>query len=87
MKASRETIKENDVIIFRVDEYRNGNPLEFDGHVLWVRHDGVEVLYLSGFRSRNDFIPWSDIIAKVDLRQPKVKLDNAPFSGHFVVFE
>lgn len=86
MKASEETIKKEDVIIFSVDEYRNGNKQEFDGNVLFVKEDGAEVIYLSGHRSRNDLIPWEDIIAKVDMSQPRVKLENAPFSGHFLVF-
>ena len=87
MKANRDSIKENDVIIFKVDEYRDGRMCEFDGNVLWVRHDGVEVIYLSGFRSRNDLIPWKNIIAKVDKSLPWIKLEDAPFSGNFLVFD
>ena len=87
MKASKESIKVDDVIIFRVDEWRDGTKTEFDGNVQSVRDDGLDLIYLSGHRSRNDFIPWSDVIAKVDRSQPRVKLDNAPYSGNFLQFD
>jgi hypothetical protein len=87
MQANSETIKINNVIIFRCDEWRNGNKTEFDGHVQSVREEGVNVVYLSGYRSRNDFIPFSDIIAKLDKSRPHVKLKNAPYNGRFVEFD
>lgn len=87
IKEMQSVTKEGDTIIFRVDEYRNGNVMEMDGNVLYQTPKGVEVLYLSGYRSRNDLIEWKDIIAKVDLSKPRVKLENAPFSGHFHVFQ
>ena len=87
MKASRENIKIGNVVIFSCDEYRNGNTQEFDGHVQVIDDKGVDVLYLSGYKSRNDHIKWADIIAKLDMRKPYIKLDNAPFSGHFVQFD
>lgn len=87
MKASIENIKEGDKIIFKVDEYRSKGWMEMDGDVLYTKDNGVEVLYLSGYKSRNDFIPWKDILAKVDLSLPWVKLKNTPFSGNFLVFD
>lgn len=82
----KTAIAEGDTVIFRCDEYRDGRMTEFDGHVQTVSEKGVDVLYLSGHRSRNDFIEWKDIIAKLDMSKPRVTLDNAPFSGHFHVF-
>ena len=87
MKASPETISVGNDLIFNVDEYRRGKKEPFDGTVKRVQSTGVDVIYLSGHRSRNDFIPWCDIIAKVDLSMPRVSLENAPFNGHFAVFE
>ncbi len=87
MKASKETLKEGDKIIFRFAEYHDDDLLEFDGTIYDVRDDGVDVLYLSGHRSRNDLVPYNQIIAKVDLDAPRIRLENAPFSGHFAVFE
>ena len=82
-----KNINVDDVVIFRVDEYRNGNICEFDGHVQIVNKLGVYVLYLSGYRSRNDFIEYKDIIAKVDKSMPIITLKNAPFTGHFIEYE
>jgi len=87
MQANSETIKVNNTIIFRCDEWRDGNKSEFDGQVQLVREKGVDVVYLSGYRSRNDFIPFCDIIAKLDKRRPVKSLKNAPFRGHFVEFD
>ncbi len=87
MKANPETIKTNNTIIFSCDEWRDGNKNEFDGTVQSVSDDGAHVVYLSGYRSRNDFIPFSDIIAKLDKRRPVRSLKNAPFRGHFIEFE
>ena len=87
MKASSEIISTGDDLIFNVDEYRRGKKEPFDGTVISVQATGVDVIYLSGHRSRNDFIPWCDIIAKADLKMPKVTLENAPFTGHFLIFE
>lgn len=81
-----KNIIEGDIIIFRVDEFRDGNIQEFDGNVLFVNNKGVDVVYLSGYRSRNDFIPYKDVIAKLDKSMPSITLKNAPFTGHFVEY-
>tara|TARA_R110002096_G_scaffold327284_6_gene521280 strand:+ start:81 stop:374 length:294 start_codon:yes stop_codon:yes gene_type:complete len=87
MKASKDNIKADDAIIFRVSEFKDGSMTEFNGNVLDVGADGVEVVYLSGWRTRYANIPYSDVIAKVDKDQPRIKLDNAPYSGHFLQFD
>ena len=87
MKANNSTVLSDDVIIFRVDEWRDERMCEFDGHVLYTNLIGAEVVYLSGFRSRSDLIPWKDIIAKVDKSLPWIKLEDVPFSGNFLVFD
>ena len=86
MKASKDNIKANDAIIFRASEFKDGSISEFNGNVLDVGVDGVEVVYLSGWRTRYDAIPYGDVIAKVDKDQLRIKLDNAPYSGHFLQF-
>ena len=86
MKASSENIKVGNTIIFNCDEYNDGNTQDFDGHVQIVDEKGVHVVYLSGYRSRNDFIPYSDVLAKVDKRKAWIRLSNVPYSGNFVEF-
>lgn len=86
MKADINTVKQDDTVIFLCDEYRNGKKECFDGKVLYTTEQGAEVLYLSGYRSRNDLVPFEDIIAKVDLSMPEIKLDEHPYSGHFIKF-
>ena len=84
--AGRESVKAGDTLIFKCDEFRNGDTREFDGQVQEVNDDGVDVIYLSGYRSRNDFIPWCYVLAKLDKRKPYIDLTNAPYKGHFVEF-
>jgi hypothetical protein len=79
MEQAKAHVTKDDTIIFRVDEYRDGRISEFDGIVQSVKDAGVHVIYLSGYRSRDDFIPWFDVIAKVDRSQPIIELENAPF--------
>ena len=82
----KESLKVGNTVIFSVDEYRDGNKRQFDGHVQIIGDAGIDVIYLSGYKSRNDFIKWEDVIAKVDMRRKWVKLKSAPFSGNFQVF-
>ena len=84
--ASPETIKVGNTLIFKCDEYRDGHICEFDGTVQMISEKGVDMIYLSGYKSRNDFIPWKDIVAKVDKRLPYVYLKDIAFSGHLLVF-
>jgi hypothetical protein len=86
MLASKENVKVGNTIIFNCDEFRNNDIQEFDGHVQIVDDEGVHVVYLSGYRSRNDHILWADVLAKLDKRKPYIKLTNATYSGHFVEF-
>jgi len=86
MKANKEDLKPGHTIVFKCDEYNNGEVSEFDGEVISVEDTGVHVIYLSGYKSRNDFIPWKDILAKVDKRKAYIQLPNAPYSGRFVVY-
>lgn len=83
----KDNIKVGNTLIFRCDEYRDGNITEYDGHVILVGDKGADLIYLSGYKSRNDFIPWKDIIAKVDKRKQWITLQGeAPYSGNFIEF-
>ena len=87
IKPDKDNIKVGNTLIFRCDEYRDGVITEYDGHVQIVDEEGAHVIYLSGYKSRNDFIPWKDIIAKVDKRKPWISLQgDAPYSGNFIEF-
>ena len=83
---AKNSIKKNNTIIFLVDEYSRGQKEAEDGQVQFTTDKGAHVIYLSGYKSRNDFIPWEDIIAKVNMKKPYVTLKNTPFIGHFEVF-
>ncbi len=80
-------LHKNNTIIFSVDEYNNDRIEQFDGQIQWLDEKGAHVIYLSGHHSRNDHIPWKDIIAKLDKREPYISLENASFRGHFIEFE
>ena len=86
MLASKENIKVGNTVIFKCDEYRNGNVSEYDGQVQIIDDKGVHVVYLSGYKSQNDHIPFTDVLAKLDKRKPYISLTNAPYSGHFIEF-
>ena len=87
MEEAKGNIKVKDTIIFFVDEWRDGRRSEMDGTVQIIDKKGAHVLYLSGYRSRNDFIPWCDIVAKVDLKKPRVSIKNICYNGNFVIFK
>ena len=74
-----------DTVICLIDEWRSGRKNSFDGTVLSKNEKGAEVVYLSGYRSRNDFVEWNDVVAKVDLQLPRVSAHG--FVGQFRVFK
>jgi hypothetical protein len=74
-----------DTVICLIDEWRSGRKNSFDGTVLSKNEKGTEVAYLSGYRSRNDFVEWNDVVAKVDLSLPMVSTHG--FVGQFRVFK
>jgi hypothetical protein len=82
--ASEDTIEIGDILICMVDEYYHNNKQPVDGHVLRVDENGVDILYTSGYKSRNDYVVYADVVAKVDQSQPYVK--NVCGVFHFLVF-
>jgi len=59
----------------------------YDGEVLSVDEKGVTVVYLyDGYKSGTDDVLLEDILAKVDLKAPRIKLKNTPYSGNFIVY-
>lgn len=88
MEASNKTIKEGNTIIFVCDVYRDGDYKEYDGNVLFTTEDGAEVLFLEGYKSRNELVPWNKIVAKVDKHKPYISLmPEISYSGHFIKFD
>lgn len=87
--AWADTVKVGDTLICLIDEWRRGKKDGFDGEVLSIDDDGVNVVYLSGYRSRNDHVPWEDIIARPCESEPYISLSpwGAPFRGQFEVFQ
>lgn len=55
-------------VVFRVDSYYQGNKEVFFGIVLGVHPDThkVSVIYLEGYYSRSDAIPYNDMLAVYD---------------------
>ncbi len=84
---AKGNVKLDNICICMIDEYRSGEKEAFDGHVQRIQDDGIHVCYLSGYKSRNDFVLWEDVIAKVDKRKARVTLEDRSFSGQFEVFD
>ncbi|TWU51478.1 hypothetical protein [Rubripirellula reticaptiva] len=75
-------VKVGDVVIFQRPDGE-----WFDGNVLSVWDDGVNVVYLEGYKSRGpDRVEWNRIRARVDSNSPHVDLGDVPYKGHFEVF-
>ena len=87
MKASKSTISKKDILICMVEEYAEQGKEAFDCTITSIDDDSVDVLYLSGYKSRNDTVPFSDVVAKVDLKQPVSLVADGIFKGHFLVFD
>jgi hypothetical protein len=86
MNAKQEVIKRNNIIICMIDEFQTGVKDAWDCHVLYTNERGAQVIYLAGYRSRDQFVEWSDIVAKLDKRRRKVTVEGT-FTGNFLVFE
>ena len=61
-------LKKMEQVVFRVDPYYQGNKKVFFGNVIGVypERKRVGVIYLEGYKSRNDFIPYEDMLAVYD---------------------
>lgn len=55
-------------VVFRVDPYYQGNKEVFFGNVINVYPESkrVDVVYLEGYKSRTDTIPYNDMLAVYD---------------------
>ena len=87
MKDKSKVLKVGDTVIFYVDEWGNGKKEVFDGNIVYISPKGYDILYLSGYRSRNDLVQAEDIIAKLDMTKPVIKVADGTFNGHFDTFE
>jgi hypothetical protein len=87
MKASKDAINKNNILICMIAEYRGEEKQAFDCHITSIEEKGINANYLSGYRSRNDFVPWKDIVAKVDKRKKIINLKDMGFRGKFEVFD
>jgi hypothetical protein len=86
LSAIAGSVSVGDTLICMIDEWGRGEKQAFDGHVTWKNGRGVDVCYLSGYRSRNDFVEWKDVVAKLDMRCKRVSVADGAFEGHFRVF-
>lgn len=61
-------LKEMEQVVFRVDPYYQGNKEVFFGNVINVYPESkrVDVVYLEGYKSRSDAIPYDDMLAVYD---------------------
>lgn len=61
-------LKKMEQVVFRVDPYYQGNKEVFFGNVINVYPENarVDVVYLEGYHSRSDFIPYDDMLAVYD---------------------
>lgn len=58
MTDKSKQIKKGDILICKIEEYGGRGKEYFDCNVIAKNKDGVDVVYLSGFHSRNDFVKW-----------------------------
>lgn len=61
-------LKKMEQVVFRVDPYYQGNKEVFFGNVINVYPESkkVDVVYLEGYKSRSDTIPYNDMLAVYD---------------------
>lgn len=61
-------LKKMEQVVFRVDPYYQGNKEVFFGNVINVYPESkrVDVVYLEGYKSRSDAIPYDDMLAVYD---------------------
>ena len=61
-------LKKMEQVAFRVDPYYQGNKEVFFGNVINVYPENarVDVVYLAGYHSRSDAIPYDDMLAVYD---------------------
>lgn len=61
-------LKEMEQVVFRVDPYYQENKEVFFGDVINVYPESkrVDVVYLEGYKSRSDAIPYDDMFAVYD---------------------
>jgi len=78
-------VRLGDTVICMIDEWGSGRKSDFDGTVMAIDDTGVDVIYLSGYRSRNDFVEWRDVLAKLDKRVKRVSVPGTSYEGHFVL--
>jgi len=83
--ASQENIKEGNVIICFI--HVNGVRQVYDCNVLSVNEKGASIVYLEGYKSRNDFVFFENIAAKVDRRRKRISVANNAFEGRFIEFK
>ena len=81
MLASKETVFEGNTLICIVDD----EPI--DGEVISVLDEGVDLCYLEGYKSRNEVVPWKDIVAKLDMRLPSISVGDGTYEGNFLEFK
>ena len=67
-KINCSDLNPNDIVVFYVDVYHEGKKSVYDGNVISInKHNKtVSVVYLEGYHSRNDDIPFEDMLAKAD---------------------
>ena len=80
-EASQENIKVKNIIICFIDGEA------FDCNVLSTDENAAHVVYLEGYKSRNTFVPYKDIAAKLDKRKPRISVANGAFEGNFLEFK
>lgn len=85
MQASKETINTDDILICTIDVHGDGRYHNYDCRVIRIDGNGVDTLYLEGYHSRNDYVSWDKIRAK--LNDSKDCVEAGEFNGRFQLFD
>jgi len=82
-----EQLKNGDIVIFKIHSDEMEEDIFQDGNVLDVYADRKEIsiIYLEGYKSRNDNIPYDKVIAKFDLNGKYMTFGN--LSGTSVLID
>ena len=74
----RVRLKESTIVLWRHLRHDEQYEVE-EGTVLFVRNDQVDLIWLEGYKSRNDTVTLADILSVHDKSAPQMEI--FPFNG------
>jgi hypothetical protein len=78
MARTCSSLQNNENVVFKIYSEIYKKKIYMDGHIISI-NDKVKkawVCWLEGYKSRNDLVPFEDMVAVYDLYGEKMKFDN-----------